>query len=89
MIPAMALSAGVLFGRPIRSSLCHENSVCRLSSVRLSVTLVDHIQTAGWIEMPFGVGTCGDPRHIVLDGGPDPHGEGAGGFRASLIGCEK
>ena len=41
-------------------------SVC--PSVDLSLTLVDHIQTAGWIEMPFGVGTCGDPRHIVLDG---------------------
>ena len=39
---------------------------------RLSVTLVDHVQTAGWIEMPFGVGTCGDPRHIVLDKGSDP-----------------
>jgi len=33
-------------------------------------------KTAGRIEMPFGIGTRVDPRHIVLDGDPDPHGRG-------------
>ena len=40
-----------IFGRPIRSSLCYEPSVCRLS-----VTTMHPGKTAGWIEMPLGRG---------------------------------
>jgi len=45
-------------------------------SVGLSVTLVSPAKTAEPIEMPFGLRTRVDPGNHVLDGCPDPHGNG-------------
>ena len=45
-------------------------------SVGLSVTLVSAAKTAAPLEMPFGLRTPVGPGNHVLDGGPDPHGEG-------------
>jgi len=38
----------------------------------LSVTLVYHGQTVGWIRMPLGMDVGLDPGHTVLDGDPPP-----------------
>ena len=45
--------------------------VIRSVAVCRSVTTVSCAQTAERIEMKFGMGTRGDPRHIVLKFGPD------------------
>jgi len=41
-------------------------------SVGLSVTLMSPAETAGPIEMPFGLRTQLGPSNHVLDGSPDP-----------------
>ena len=41
-------------------------------SVCLSVMQVSPAKTVEWIEMPFGVWTHVEPRHIVLGGSSDP-----------------
>ena len=47
-------------------------------SVSRSVTLVSPAKTAEPIEMPFGLRTRLGPRNHVLDGDPDPLGNGVG-----------
>jgi len=44
--------------------------------VTLSVTRLRCAKTAERIEVRFGVETFRGPRNILLDGGPDPSGEG-------------
>jgi len=40
------------------------------------VTLVYCGQTVGWVKMPLGMEVGLAPCHIVLHGGPAPHGKG-------------
>jgi len=35
-------------------------------------------EMAEWIDVLFGMNIPGDPRNVVLDGGPYPHNEGEG-----------
>jgi len=41
-------------------------------SVSLSVTHLHSAKPAEWIDILLGMRTLGDPRNIVLDGGPRP-----------------
>ena len=70
----------MVFGRPLRSSYSHSNSVCRLS-----VTFVSCAQTAERIEFVFGMPVTLDHSDHVLDGHPNPPRNGGvmggGSFR--------
>jgi len=50
-------------------------------SISLSVTCLHPANTAGWIEVLYVMEALRSPRHMVLDGCPDPlfGGEGNGG----------
>lgn len=64
------------FGRPIRSSYCHERSICRLYVFHPYATNVDPGYTAAPIEMKVGRQVGLGRSRVVLVAAVLPHWKG-------------